>query len=142
MLLENRLNYAFYTRDVLNYDQRTLAPDMVSLWPPTELAEGYYYEQVTENYVISDGERNLNMYYVHPLAHADGMLMAFLPGEGILIEADLLDTHVPLPAEPTDANRTLYNEVRMLDLDVETVVPIHGQPVAWDDFLEVMDGAE
>ena len=30
-------------------------PDMVSLWPPTELAEGYQYETVRENYVLSDG---------------------------------------------------------------------------------------
>ena len=37
-------NYDFYNRDVLNYAQRTLKPDMLSLWPPTELAEGYYYE--------------------------------------------------------------------------------------------------
>ena len=61
-------NYDFYSRDVLNYAPRTLKPDMVSLWPPTELAEGYYYEMVRENYVLSDGTRNLNIYYVNPLS--------------------------------------------------------------------------
>ena len=48
-------NFDFYNRDVLNYAPRTLEPDMVSLWPPTELAEGYQYETVRENYVLSDG---------------------------------------------------------------------------------------
>jgi glyoxylase-like metal-dependent hydrolase (beta-lactamase superfamily II) len=131
-------NFPFYTRDVLNYAPRTLQPDMVSLWPPTELAEGYYYEQVTENYVLSDGRRSMHMYYVQPLQHAEGMLMAYLPAERLVIEADLLDTHEPLPPAPTPANRTLYNEVRQLRLDVSRIVPIHGKPVAWSDFLKVM----
>ena len=73
---------------------------MVSLWPPTELAEGYYYETIRENYVISDGTRNLNIHYVNPLQHVEGMLMAYLPKERLLFEADLLDTNQPLPATP------------------------------------------
>ena len=57
-------NYDFYTNDVLTYSQRTLDPDMVSLWPPTELAEGYQYETVRENYVLTDGDRIMQMSYV------------------------------------------------------------------------------
>jgi hypothetical protein len=130
-------NIPFYTRDVLNYAPRTLRPDMVSLWPPTELAEGYYYEQVTENYVVSDGTRNLNMYYVQPLDHVEGMLMAYLPRERIVIEADLLDTHEGMPSRPTAANRTFYNQVQRLKLDVATIAPIHGKPAAWADFAKL-----
>jgi hypothetical protein len=111
---------------------------MVSLWPPTELAEGYFYEQVTENYVLSDGSRNLNLYYVHPLAHAEGMLMAYLPAEKMVIEADLVDTHVPLPAAPTPAHRSFANEVRTLNLDVTQIVPIHGKPIPWTDFIRLI----
>jgi glyoxylase-like metal-dependent hydrolase (beta-lactamase superfamily II) len=131
-------NFAFYTRDVLNYAPRTLRPDMVSLWPPTELAEGYQYEQVTENYVLSDGTRNLHLYYVQPLDHADGMLMAYLPRERLVIEADLLDSHVPLPPTPTASHRRLYAQVRALKLDVAQIVPIHGRPVPWSAFLTLM----
>jgi glyoxylase-like metal-dependent hydrolase (beta-lactamase superfamily II) len=131
-------NFSFYTRDVLNYAPRTLQPDMVSLWPPTELAEGYQYEQVTENYVLSDGTRNMNIYYVHPLAHVEGMLMAYLPKEKIVIEADLFDTHETPSTTATEANKSLYNQVQTLKLDVSTIVPIHGRPVPWTDFLKVM----
>ena len=55
-----------------------------------------------------------------------------------MIEADLLDSHEPLPSAPTPSNRALYNEVRQLKLDVSRIVPIHGKPVPWSDFLKVM----
>ncbi len=131
-------NFSFYTRDVLNYAPRTLQPDMVSLWPPTELAEGYQYEQVTENYILSDGTRNMNIYYVQPLQHAEGMLMAYLPRERMVIQADLVDTHVPLPAAPTALNTAFYNQVQRLKLDVATIVPIHGRPIPWSEFAAIM----
>ena len=114
---------------------------MLSLWPPTELAEGYQYERVTENYVLSDGTRNMNIYYVQPLQHGEGMLMVYLPQEKIVIEADLFDTHLSLPSTPTDANMTLYNQVQRLNLDVSTIAPIHGRPLAWTDFLNFLGEA-
>ena len=44
---------------MLNYAPRTVRPDMVSLWPPTELTEGYNIEAIRENYVVTDGTRIL-----------------------------------------------------------------------------------
>jgi glyoxylase-like metal-dependent hydrolase (beta-lactamase superfamily II) len=132
-------NYDLYNRDVLNYTPRTLQPDMVALWPPTELTEGYNMETVRENYVIADDTRTLRIYYVHPLQHAEGMLMAYLPKERMLIEADLVDTHVPLASTP--ASRSLLTEVGALRLDVGQVVPIHGQPVAWADVVKAASPA-
>ena len=35
----------------------------------------------------------MQVYYVHPLAHAEGMLIAYLPRERLLFEADLFDSH-------------------------------------------------
>ena len=135
-------NYDFYTRDVLNYSPRTLDPDMVSLWPPTELAEGYQYETVRENYSLNNGERSMHMSYVHPLTHVEGMLIAYLPTERILIEADLFDSSsagVPVPTRVTPANRSLFNHVRRLSLNVQTIVPIHGAPVTWSDFARLFE---
>ena len=126
-------NFDFYVRDVLNYAPRTLKPDMVSLWPPTELAEGYFYEAIRENFIISDGTRNLNVHYVNPLQHAEGMLMAYLPRERLLFEADLLDTNQPRPATPTSDQLSFFNAVRKLGLDPSQVVPVHGRPERWTD---------
>jgi len=133
-------NWNFYNHDVLNYAARTLEPDMLSLWPPTELAEGYQYETVRENYVLSDGTRNMHISYVQPLAHVEGMLLAYLPKEKIVIEADLYDPPAPgapLPA-PTAANRSLYTHIQRLGLDVATIAPIHGPAVPWSDFVKVI----
>jgi glyoxylase-like metal-dependent hydrolase (beta-lactamase superfamily II) len=132
-------NFNFYTRDILNYGRRTLDPDLMSLAPPTEVAEGYQYETVRENYVLSDGTRNMQISYVQPLAHVEGMLMAYLPKEKIVIEADLYDTSTG-SAPATAANRTFYNHVRRLGLDVATIAPIHGHAVPWSEFEKIIGG--
>jgi glyoxylase-like metal-dependent hydrolase (beta-lactamase superfamily II) len=128
-------NWNFYMRDVLGYAPRTLEPDMLSLWPPTEMAEGYQYETVRENYVLSDGARNMHISYVQPLAHAEGMLMAYLPKEKIVIEADLFDSSA---GKPTAATKSLYDHVQRLGVDVATIAPIHGKAVAWSEFLKMI----
>jgi len=134
-------NYDFYNRDVLNYAPRTVKPDMLSLWPPTELAEGYYYEAIRENFIISDGTRNLNVHYVNPLEHVEGMLIAYLPTERLLFEADLLDTNQPRPRTPTRDHTSFYTAVAKLGLDVSRIVPVHGNPVPWTDFASAFKTA-
>jgi glyoxylase-like metal-dependent hydrolase (beta-lactamase superfamily II) len=132
-IITHQSNFAFYTHDVLNYAPRTVQPDMVSLWPPTELAEGYQYETVRENYVLSDTTRNAHVYFVNPLRHVDGMLMVYLPKEKMLIEADLIDTLVPLPATLSRDQQAFLRAVQKLKLDVAQLVPIHGKPIPWGD---------
>jgi hypothetical protein len=68
------------------------------------------------------------------------MLMAYLPNERIVVEADLLDTHEGLPPAPSVMNRALFNQVGRLKHDVATIVPIHGKPVPWADFATLMGG--
>ena len=112
----------------------------MSLYPPTELAEGYNYEAIQENFVITDDSRIMHVYYVQPLTHATGMLMAYLPAEHIVFEADLFDTFEPPPATPTPAMRSFINEVHRLKLNVETIAPVHGKPVPWSTFVKA-DGS-
>ena len=81
-----------------------------------------------------------HMSYVHPLEHVEGMLMAYLPNERIVVEADLLDTDEGLPPAPTVMNRALFNQVQRLKHVVATIVPIHGKPVPWTDFAKLMGG--
>ena len=58
----------------------------------------------------------MNVYYVQPLRHAEGMAMAYLPAEKIVMQANLFDTHEPPPAAPTPAMTTLYRD----DADAES----------------------
>jgi glyoxylase-like metal-dependent hydrolase (beta-lactamase superfamily II) len=127
-------NIAFLNSDVLSYEPRTVNPDIVSLWPPTEVSEGYNYEAVQENYVITDNRRILHVYYVQPLQHVDGMLMAYLPAERIAFQADLFDTHEPPKTAQLPAMRSLATQVARLKLPVETLAPVHGRPVPWSTF--------
>ena len=129
-------NWELYNHDFINYAARTLKPDMVSIWPPTELAEGYYYETVRENYTIEEAGRVMRLYYVNPIQHAEGMLMAYLPKEKLLIESDIVNTNNPLPAMPTRDQQMFFTEVNRLKLDVEQIVPIHGKPNPWSDFAK------
>ncbi|MFN7937497.1 MAG: MBL fold metallo-hydrolase [Bryobacteraceae bacterium] len=125
-------NFDFFNRDFLNYAPRTLVPDMVSLWPPTELSEGYQYETVRENYVVADEKRAMHLSYVQPLPHVEGMLMVYLPKERMVIEADLFDP--PGIGTATPENKALFDHVRRLGVKVDTIVPIHGRPIAWSTF--------
>ena len=135
-------NLEFLNRDVLTYTPRTVDPDIVSKWPPTELAEGYTYEAIQENYVITDNSRLLRVYYVQPLRHVTGMLMAYLPTERIAFQADLFDTHEPPTATQLPAMRSFYNQVKRMSLDVETVAPVHGKPVPWSEFVAALNTLE
>ncbi len=131
-------NLEFLNTDVLTYESRTVEPDIVSLWPPTELSEGYNYEAIQERYTITDDERLLHVYYVQPLQHVSGMLMAFLPEEGIAFQADLFDTHEPPKAAQLPAMRSLNTQVARMGLDVGTLAPVHGAPVPWSEFVSAL----
>ena len=137
-ILTHQRNRMFYESELLNYVPRMLDPDMVSLYPPTEISEGYTIEDVDEKYILGDGERFLEIYYVQGLgAHVEGMLMAYLPSERIIIEADLYDPGL-LPEDaprPTDGERALLRNVRQNRLEPAIVVPIHGAAGSWDQFL-------
>ena len=131
-------NISFLNRDVLSYEPRTVAPDIVSRWPPTEVSEGYNYEAVQENYVITDNRRILRVYYVQPLQHVEGMLMAYLPVERIAFQADLFDTHEPPKMAQLASMRSLANQVARMKLQVDTLAPVHGTPVPWSTFTAAL----
>lgn len=124
---------------------RTIEPDKLSQMKVTPRVE-----TVDERKVITDGSRLVVLYHMKGNNHDSAMLMAYLPAEKWLIEADAYSTTVsgqPLfgPPEPPknappdfarccDA-RNLYDNVQRLNLDVKTIVPIHGVPVPWESFL-------
>jgi len=138
-------NRDFYKQEVLSYAPRTLEPDRLSLYPPTEFAEGYQFETVDIKHTISDGTRNLDLYYVQGSPHAEGMLMAYLPREKILIEADIFTPPAPNatpPATPPASAVNLYNNVKAHKLDITTIAPLHGRVVPWGDFLKFVAKTE
>ncbi len=140
-IITYRGNRDFYGQEVFSLKaQRTLEPDRLSLFPPEEAAEGYRFETVVEKYTLSDGTRTMDVHHIQGLNHADGMLIAYLPKEKIVVEADLYNAPpagAPTPP-PTAAAKTFLNNVRRLKLDITTLAPIHGPVTAWGDFIRVM----
>lgn len=144
-IVTHESNRNFYKQEVLRYASWTLEPDRLSLYPPTELAEGYQLEAVDMKHTISDGTRNLDVYYVQGSPHAEGMLMAYLPTEKILIEADVFTPPAPgaqPPATPPAAAVNLYDNVQAYKLDVTTIAPLHGRVAPWGDFLRFIGETE
>jgi glyoxylase-like metal-dependent hydrolase (beta-lactamase superfamily II) len=127
-----------YYQEVLRARPWLLQPDRFSLHPPEEWSEGYIFETAREQYVLADDTRRVELYSVAGLAHATGMLMAYFPKEKIVVQADLYN---PQAAAPNASNRTFYQNLQRLKLDVTTIVGIHGNPAPMSQFVEFVSRA-
>jgi glyoxylase-like metal-dependent hydrolase (beta-lactamase superfamily II) len=144
-IIMHEANRAYYEQ-VLTAGRWLLKPDLFSLAPPEEWAEGYTFEAMREKYILGDDTRTVELYNVQGLAHAAGMLIAYLPKEKIVVEADLFTPpapNAPLPTTVTPSSRTFYNNVQRLKLDVTTIAPIHGGRVyPWADFVKFVSSSK
>ena len=85
-------------------------------------------EGLDEKTVLTDGTHVVEIYHLQGLPHHDGMLVAYLPKERILFEADAynpspLGTPPPSPASPN--NLSLLDNIQRLHLDVRRIIPVH-----------------
>jgi glyoxylase-like metal-dependent hydrolase (beta-lactamase superfamily II) len=134
-------NRNFYQRVVLAPQSRTLSPDRLSTRPFAPTGPGTLDLQTfSEQYTISDGNETIQLYHVDGLNHSDGMLIAYLPKEKIVVNADL---YGPPPAggniQNVNANAVaLYRNIKRLKLDVNQHVPIHGNPGSNADFERIV----
>ncbi len=85
---------------------------------------------VGDKKVMSDATRTMELYLIKNNPHDDGILMAFLPKEKILVEADLYTPPTPgAPARAANANPNavaLLKDLETLRLDFDTILPLHG----------------
>jgi glyoxylase-like metal-dependent hydrolase (beta-lactamase superfamily II) len=134
-------NRNLYQRVVLAPQQRTLQFDRLSQRPPAPTGPGVLELQTfTDKYMISDGNETIELYHVDGLNHSDNMLIAHLPKEKIVVNADLYGRP---PAGGTLANESpnamaLFRNIKRLKLDVATHVPIHGNPGSNADFDRIV----
>ncbi len=126
-------NHPYY-QEVLRAGPWTLEPDRYSLHPPEEWSEGDIFELVGEEFVLGDDSRTVEIYLVPGLAHAAGMLIAYIPSQKIVVQADLYN---PRAQAPNDSSRRFYETLQRLELDVTIIVGIHGNPVPMAQFAEL-----
>jgi glyoxylase-like metal-dependent hydrolase (beta-lactamase superfamily II) len=96
-------------------------------------------EIVGDKKILGDGARTLELHLIKSSPHNDGILMAFLPKEKILIEVDVFTPPSPPaagapPSAPAAAVNpstvNLVDNVEKLKLDFVTILPLHGPGVA------------
>jgi len=138
-IITHASNKDFYKNEVLSHETWSLDPDRLSLYPPTEFDEGYQFETVDSTYTLSDGTRQLQVFYMQGSPHAEGMVMAYLPQEKILIEADVYTppaAGAAMPATAPAAAVNLYDNIKGYKLDVTTIAGLHGRTATWAEFLQ------
>ena len=121
------INKGFYERVFAT--PRTLNPDRLS-----QSGKKAIIETVGEKKVLSDGTRTIEIHLIRGSPHNDGILMAFLPKEKVLIEVDVYTPPTspaagaaPAPPAPVStAALNLVDNVERLKLDFENILPLHG----------------
>ena len=86
-------------------------------------------ETMTDMKVLTGGDHIIELHRTQGSNHNDGLIMAYLPKEKILVEADSFNPpaqmNAPPPNPPTANNTNLVENIERLKLDVETIIPIH-----------------
>src|SRR5262247_4190146 len=86
-------------------------------------------ETMTEKKVLTDGNNVVELYHMTNIGHHDGLIMAYLPKEKVLVEADAYNPaaqpNAQPPATPSPYSLALVANVERLKLDVNRIIPVH-----------------
>lgn len=127
-IITHEANRDFYQR-VVHPRAHTIVRDALAQNPQPLRIVG-----VADRHVLPDAERPVELYTVTS-PHSGSMLVAYLPNEKILVQADLYNP--PAPTATTTPVfpfvRSLVDEIARRGLQVERVVGIHGRPVPFGD---------
>jgi glyoxylase-like metal-dependent hydrolase (beta-lactamase superfamily II) len=89
--------------------------------------------------VLGDGSATIELYSLSPNPHVDEMLVAYLPAEKVLFEADLFDLEVAGHGGTGGRDTAeLLRKVEELGLDVKKIIPVHGVAATMDDLREAV----
>ena len=124
-IVTHSLNAPYYAR--IFAAPSTIAPDRLS-----RSGTRAVFETLTEKKVLTDGTRTIELYLIQDSPHADGAIMAYLPAEKMLVQADIFDSPgpgVPALTEGVATVANLVDNIERLNLDVEQLLPIHAPGV-------------
>jgi glyoxylase-like metal-dependent hydrolase (beta-lactamase superfamily II) len=105
----------------------TLNPDRLAQAP-----KAAKFESFTGKYVISDGQRQIEVYPIAGNTHNDAFALVYLPTEKILIEGDAytpLAANAKPPATPNPYAVNLQQNIEKLKFDVVQIAALHGPGV-------------
>jgi glyoxylase-like metal-dependent hydrolase (beta-lactamase superfamily II) len=102
----------------------TLVPDRLSLNPRPAS-----FKVVSDRLTLTDESQEVDIYHLQEFGHNDGAIVAYLPKEKVLVEADAFNPPAaPLTQTPAVINPSALSldaNIERLHLDVARIVPIH-----------------
>jgi glyoxylase-like metal-dependent hydrolase (beta-lactamase superfamily II) len=111
----------------------SLAPDRLA-----KAKKKPVFQTMGDNMVLTDGTRSVELYQIVGNVHHDGIVMAYLRKEKLLVEADVFSPG-PVGAEPPKVPApsavNLEANVRRLNIDVDRIVSIHQRVVPYSELL-------
>jgi glyoxylase-like metal-dependent hydrolase (beta-lactamase superfamily II) len=121
-----------YYEEQIFKNPHSLNPDRLARAPRAPILE-----TVKDKRVLTDGATTVELYLMRGQPHSEGMLMAYLPKEKLLIQADAYAPRPGAPplAAPSPITLNLVDNVARLKLDVERIVHIHGGINPYRDVL-------
>ena len=105
--------------------------------------EGLVMELVDERMTLETGDRRLDVIDIGPTAHTEHLLVAYLPDEGILFEADHFTLPQAGPIPPAvSSTKSFADAIAKHGLEVTKFVTAHSYRVATPDDLKAALEAE
>ena len=130
-IVTHEINRPYYERAAAN--TWSLAPDRLA-----KSKKNPVFQTLGDNMVMTDGTRSVELYQIVGNSHHDGIIMAYLRKEKILIEADVFSPG-PVGAEPPKVPNpqsvNLEANVRRLNIDVDRILSIHQRIVPYSELL-------
>ena len=105
----------------------TVSPDRLAKSGKKGVVEG-----MRDKRVLNDGTRTVELLHIAGNTHHSGLIMAYLPKEKILVEADAytpLAANAPPPPAANPFTVNLAENLKRLNLAVDQVLPLHGRIV-------------
>jgi glyoxylase-like metal-dependent hydrolase (beta-lactamase superfamily II) len=122
-IITHKDNKAYYEK--VFKDPHTLVPDTLSQKTPQPKIK---IETMADMKVLTDGEHTIDLYHLEGSTHAMGMIIAYLPKQKVLLEADEFNVgqaNAPKPETVNPYHSNLLANIERLKLDVDRIIPIH-----------------
>jgi len=136
-----------YEANVAYYEKLFAMPHSID---PDELAKNPKKPTiipVQEKYVLKEGDQSIVVYHLDGDISATDMLVMYIPRGKILVEADVFTPATPTTPPPTGVRPAVFaanlvKNLRKNNLDVATIVSIHGIVVPFSEFEKETNGGK
>ena len=129
-IVTHELSRPFFEKALAN--TWTLSPDRLA-----KSKKKPVFQTMGDNMVLTDGARSVELYQIVGSGHHDGLVMAYLRKEKLLVEADAFSPF-GVPKTPNPYSVNLEANVRLLNIDVERILPLHGEIVPYVELMKAI----